>query len=149
MQSCRFRYPQDEILQYNLLSPEEDYCIPLPRQCPPEPYVRCQMSFEDPQIDKNAREANDAMYEVHDYLALKLEAMHNDQAHNFPRLFSKEWDELYARYCPDNDSKDRRRFVDSVIVDNDDDQIDEKRARKRVPRLDKMEKAKKMKYNRE
>uniref|UniRef100_A0A0R3S7C7 Uncharacterized protein n=1 Tax=Elaeophora elaphi TaxID=1147741 RepID=A0A0R3S7C7_9BILA len=144
------RYAQDEILQYVQLSPDEDYCIPSTARCFPEQYVRCQLSFEDPQMDKLYRETNEAMFE-----------------HLFPQLFTKEWESHYSSFCPDNDLKERRRnAIDVVEVEEDQFQVktpddrgnnkkdkkaegEEKRARKRIQRIDKVEKPKKMKCGRE
>ncbi|KAL3982718.1 hypothetical protein ACH3XW_48235 [Acanthocheilonema viteae] len=161
------RYAQDEILQYVQLSPDEDYCIPSTARCFPEQYMRCQLSFEDPQMDKLYRETNEAMFEVYDYLTLKLEAMFNGKSHSFPQLFTKEWESHYSSFCPENDLRERRRNgVDVTEVEEDQFQVktpddrgnnkkdkkgegEEKRARKRIQRIDKIEKPKKMKCGRE
>ncbi|KAM3725857.1 RNA transcription, translation and transport factor protein [Dirofilaria immitis] len=161
------RYAQDEILQYVQLSPNEDYCIPSTARCFPEQYVRCQLSFEDPQMDKLYRETNEAMFEVYDYLTLKLEAMFNGKSDSFPQLFTKEWENHYSSFCPENDLRERRKN-DTDVTEAEEDQFqtktpddrvnnkkdkkaegEEKRARKRIQRTDKIEKAKKMKCGRE
>ncbi|OZC07435.1 hypothetical protein X798_05572 [Onchocerca flexuosa] len=139
------RYTQDEILQYVQLSPEEDYCIPSTARCFPEQYVRCRLSFEDPQMDKLYRETNEAMFE-----------------HSFPQLFTKEWENHYSSFCPENDLRERRRNGTDVAeieedrfqaktpddrVNNKKDkktEVEEKRVRKRIQRIDKIEKPKKM-----
>ncbi|VDK85953.1 unnamed protein product [Litomosoides sigmodontis] len=116
------RYAQDEILQYVQLSPDEDYCIPSTARCFPEQYVRCQLSFEDPQMDKLYRETNEAMFEVYDYLTLKLEAMFHGKSHSFPQLFTKEWETHYSSFCPENDLNERRRNgVD--VTETEEDQV--------------------------
>ncbi|VDM40398.1 unnamed protein product [Toxocara canis] len=161
------RNAQDEIMSYIPLAPDEDYSIPSTSTSVPEQYVRCQLSFEDPQMDRNYKESNDAMFEVYDYLTLKLEAMFNGQSSAFPQLFTKEWDDHYSTFCPENDIKDRRRIAE-IAADVDEEQsrsktpddrggnkkdkkaeLEEKRPRKRVQRSDKVEKAKKLKYNRD
>uniref|UniRef100_A0A8R1XVJ3 Uncharacterized protein n=1 Tax=Onchocerca volvulus TaxID=6282 RepID=A0A8R1XVJ3_ONCVO len=147
---CLCRYAQDEILQYVQLSPDEDYCIPSTARCFPEQYVRCLLSFEDPQMDKLYRETNEAMFE-----------------HSFPQLFTKEWENHYTSFCPENDLRERRRNgIDVAEIEEDqfqaktpDDRVnnkkdkktegEEKRARKRIQRIDKIEKPKKMKCGRE
>uniref|UniRef100_A0A915A949 Uncharacterized protein n=1 Tax=Parascaris univalens TaxID=6257 RepID=A0A915A949_PARUN len=160
------RNAQDEIMSYIPLAPDEDYSIPSTSTFVPEQYVRCQLSFEDPQMDRNYENSNDAMFEVYDYLTLKLEAMFNGQANAFPQLFTKEWHDHYSTFCPDNEIKDKKRLAD--IADIDDDQHrsrtpddrgggkkdkkienEEKRPRKRVHRSEKFDKTKKLKYNRE
>ncbi|VDO32052.1 unnamed protein product, partial [Onchocerca flexuosa] len=163
---CLCRYTQDEILQYVQLSPEEDYCIPSTARCFPEQYVRWythllqsffvphRLSFEDPQMDKLYRETNEAMFE-----------------HSFPQLFTKEWENHYSSFCPENDLRERRRNGTDVAeieedrfqaktpddrVNNKKDKktevcllkhplsVEEKRVRKRIQRIDKIEKPKKM-----
>ncbi|KHN75707.1 hypothetical protein Tcan_05613 [Toxocara canis] len=144
------RNAQDEIMSYIPLAPDEDYSIPSTSTSVPEQYVRCQLSFEDPQMDRNYKESNDAMFES-----------------AFPQLFTKEWDDHYSTFCPENDIKDRRRIAE-IAADVDEEQsrsktpddrggnkkdkkaeLEEKRPRKRVQRSDKVEKAKKLKYNRD
>ncbi|VDN03693.1 unnamed protein product [Thelazia callipaeda] len=162
---CIFcRYAQDEILQYVQLSADEDYCIPSTVKCYSERYVRCQLSFEDPQVDKLFRETNDVMFELYDYLTLKLEAMFHGKSHLFPQLFTKEWENYYSSLCPENDLKERRRnnmdiaeFEEDQFQVKSDDRLnnkkdkkfesEEKRNRKRIQRVDKNEKSKKMKCN--
>ncbi|VDN56404.1 unnamed protein product [Dracunculus medinensis] len=155
------RYAQDEVLQYNPLSQDEDYCIPSTSSCKNTEYIRCQLSFEDPQMDKSHRQTNEIMFEIYDYLTLKLEAMFNGQLERFPKLFTKEWDDHYSTFYPENDLRERRRAMeleldcDEIRSETSDDrsngkkdkkiELDE-RIRKRVRRGDRAEKMKKVKY---
>ncbi|VDM12292.1 unnamed protein product [Wuchereria bancrofti] len=87
--------------------------------------------------------------------------------HSFPQLFTKEWENHYSSFCPENDLRERRRNATDVTeveeeqfqaktpddrLNNKKDkkvEVEEKRARKRIQRIDKIEKSKKMKCGRE
>lgn len=130
---------QDEVLQYTPLPSSEDYCIATSFSFKMEPYVRGKLSFEDPEIEKNRHGVTPRMLEVYDYLTLKLDEIYNGRLRPIPRLYSKEWNIHYSKICPDEKKRE----------DNENDDGDEKRSRKRMQRIEKPDKQKKMKFNRD